>query len=267
MPPGVGQSTDLLSLVGCNPTRLVKDDEELQARIKSLTPSQIEAFQLMTNSSQQRLLFVTGPSGTGKSFLIHTVVGHLTLCQGKFVEVLASSGSAAYLLGGKTVQRFFRLGVNLECFLEWGTIDCSMINNADVLIIDECSMISAGLLETVHKLCCFATKDAGKNKLLFAGTSVYLFGDLFQLPAVENPQVFQSPLWKHFQMVSLNESCRQSEDLVYAGLLNRIRIGNHSSDDLEVLSKQVCGTGHPFDQECAITENATVLCSKHEYKM
>ena len=62
------------------------------------------------------------------------------------------------------VHRFFRLSVNLECFLEWGTIDCSMINNADVLIIDNnCSMISAGLLETVHKLCCFATKDAGKT--------------------------------------------------------------------------------------------------------
>ena len=98
---------------------------------------------------------------------------------------------------------------------------------------------------------------------MFAGKSVYLFGDLFQLPAVENPQVFQSPLWKHFQMVSLKENCRQSEDLVYAELLNRIRIGNHSSEDLEVLSKRVCGTGHPFDQECAITENATVLCSKH----
>ena len=137
-----------------------------------------------------------------------------------------------------------------------------MINNADVLIVDECSMISAGLLETV-KLCCFATKDAGKNNFCLLD---YLFGDLFQLPAVENPQVFQSPLWKHFQMVSLKENCRQSEDLVYAELLNRIRIGNHSSEDLEVLSKRVCGTGHPFDQECAITENATVLCSKHEYK-
>ena len=79
---------------------------------------------------------------------------------------------------------------------------------------------------------------------MFAEKSVYLIGDLFQLPAVENPQVFQSPLWKHFQMVSLKENCRQSEDLVYAELLNRIRIGNHSSDDLEVLLKRVCGTGH-----------------------
>ena len=81
LPSGVGQSTDLISLVGCNSTRLVKDEEELQARIKFLIPSQIEAFKLMTNSSQQRLLFVTGPGGTGKSFQIHTVVGHPTLCQ------------------------------------------------------------------------------------------------------------------------------------------------------------------------------------------
>ena len=69
---------------------------------------------------------------------------------------------------------------------------------------------------TVHKLCCFTTKDPGKTKLLFAGKS----GDLFQLPAVDNPQVFQSPLQNHFQMVLLKENCRQSEDMVYAELLN-----------------------------------------------
>jgi hypothetical protein len=28
----------------------------------------------------------------------------------------------------------------------------------------------------------------------------------------------------------------------------------------------VCGTGHPFNREWTITENTTVLCSKHEYK-
>ena len=62
--PGVGQSTDLISLVGCNPIGLVKDEEELQTCMKSQTPSQMEAFQLMTNSSQQQLLFVTGTQST-----------------------------------------------------------------------------------------------------------------------------------------------------------------------------------------------------------
>ena len=54
--PGVGQSTDFISFVEYNPIRLMKDDEELQAHMKSLTLSHMEAFQLMTNSSQQRLL-------------------------------------------------------------------------------------------------------------------------------------------------------------------------------------------------------------------
>ena len=47
-------------------------------------------------------------------------------------------------------------------------------------------------------------------------------------------------------MVSLKENCRQSEDVVYEELLNRIRIDNHSSEDLEVLLKRVCCTGHPL---------------------
>ena len=54
--------------------------------------------------------------------------------------------------------------------------------------------------------------------------------------------------------------------MVYAQLLNQIRIGSYNSEDLELLSKQVCGTGNPIDHECTITENATVMCSKHEYK-
>ena len=72
-----------------------------------------------------------------------------------------------------------------------------MVSNAGVLIIDERSMMPASLLETVHKLCCFATKDSEKNKLLFAGKSVYLFGDLFQLPAVDNP-VISKPFMETF---------------------------------------------------------------------
>ena len=140
-----GQSADLLNLVGCHPVNLVKDEASLQQRIKTMTPSQMDAYKVMTNSSQQRLLFVTDPGCTGKSFLIHSVVAQLTLNEGKFVEMLATSGSAAYLLGGKTIHRFFRLGVKLETYLEWGTVDCNMVSNTDVLIIDEYSMTSASL--------------------------------------------------------------------------------------------------------------------------
>ena len=140
---------------------VVKDEDELRERILSLTPSQLHAFELMTDlCDQQRLLFLSGPGGTGKSFLIHTVVGQLTYCQGLYVEVLATSGSAAYLLGGSTIHRFFRLDIEMKSRLELGTVDCSAVANTDVIIVDECSMMSAKLFETMHDLCCYATTEA-----------------------------------------------------------------------------------------------------------
>ena len=265
--PGDTERSDLLKLLGHNPVNVVKDEDELRERILSLTPSQLHAFELMTDlCDQQRLLFLTGPGGTGKSFLIHTVVGQLTYCQGLYVEVLATSGSAAYLLGGSTIHRFFRLDIEMKSRLELGTVDCSAVANTDVIIVDECSMMSAKLFETMHDLCCYATTDAAKRQLPFAGKSVFLCGDLFQLPAVESPQLYQSPLWNKFVMVELKENCRQSDDQKYGEVLNRIRTGDHTADDFGYLAGRVCGVGHERGVDCELTDNCTVLCSKNEHK-
>ena len=129
--PGYTERSDLLKLLGHNPVNVVKDEDELREHILSLTPSQLHAFELMTDlCDQQRLLFLTGPGGTGKSFLIHTVVGQLTYCQGLYAEVLATSGSAAYLLGGSTIHRFFRLDIEMKSRHELGTVDCSAVANS-----------------------------------------------------------------------------------------------------------------------------------------
>ena len=84
------------------------------------------------------------------------------------------------------MHRFFRLGVNLECFLEWGTINCSIVSNADVLIIDECNMLSA------RQSIIFAALQQRIQGKISCCLLENLFGDLFQLPAVDNPHLFQS---------------------------------------------------------------------------
>ena len=53
---------------------------------------------------------------------------------------------------------------------------------------------------------------------------------------------------------------------MYADTLNRVRVGNHNSEDLKFLSRRVCGSGHPVGPECSISQTATVLCSRHEQK-
>ena len=48
---------------------VVKDEDELRERILSLTPSQLHAFELMTDLyDQQRLLFLTGPKELPHSY-------------------------------------------------------------------------------------------------------------------------------------------------------------------------------------------------------
>ena len=77
----------------------------------------------------------------------------------------------------------------------------------------------------------------------------------FQLKPVRGRYIFQQPsateyheaygdgtdsLWSTFQSVNLTHNHRQGEDHVFADLLNRIREGKQTHDDLEVLKERVC---------------------------
>ena len=124
-------------------------------------------------------------------------------------------------------------------------------------------MMTARLLEKNHELCCFATMDSKKKTLIFAGKSVLLFSDLFQLLAVESPQVYQSPLWKkYFHKVELSENCRQAGDVAYGDIVNRVHTGDHTTSDLEFLTTRLCGTGHPRSDECILNDQCTLLNGK-----
>ena len=85
-----------------------------------------------------------------------------------------------------------------------------MVSNAD-----ECSMMSAGLLETVHKLLQHRIEGKPSYYLLKS-----LFGNLFQLPAAG----ISKPFIETFPNGVAQGNCRQ--DIVYAELLNGICIGN-----------------------------------------
>jgi len=68
----------------------------------------------------------------------------------------------------------------------------------------------------------------------FAGLSIILVGDLYQLPPVMQKPVFAEfskdlyniyPLWRNFQMCELTEVVCQRGDTVLINLLNNIRVG------------------------------------------
>lgn len=110
------------------------------------------------------------------------------------------------------------------------------------LIIDEVSMVSYNTLEHIH-LCLNEIKGYYLNSDVFYGNiNSIVFGDLYQLQPVFGRPVFTDMtkdgpihLWKDFfNMYELNENKRQSGDLIYAQLLNRIRTGEHTENGFEL---------------------------------
>ncbi|ORX47985.1 hypothetical protein DM01DRAFT_1134073 [Hesseltinella vesiculosa] len=78
--------------------------ENKSLNVDSLTPEQKYVFDLAIN--QRKSIFFTGSAGTGKSYLLHQMCLALQEKHGKeHVAITASTGIAAYNIGGVTVHR------------------------------------------------------------------------------------------------------------------------------------------------------------------
>ena len=104
---------------------------------------------------------------------------------------------------------------------------------------------------------------------LFGNVSLFCFGDICQLKPVMGRPIWSTPrseeylqaflvdsYWEKFTVISLEENHRQEEDHVFADVLNRIRIGEQTIDDLNLLQERCRHDDHP-DLKGAMTIAAT----------
>lgn len=120
------------------------------------SPSQRSAIQ---HARAGHNLFITGPAGTGKSAVIAQII-HDCKLKDKNVYVTAPTGMAASLIGGTTIHSFASIGLGDECVntyvakaVHWRGImrrarvkRMNRLVDADVLVIDEISMVSFRVL-------------------------------------------------------------------------------------------------------------------------
>ena len=198
-------------------------------------------------------IFLSGGAGVGKSYLVTAITEYLRRIlrypnqnlDHPSVLVTASTGKAATGINGITLHSAFRLPVTTGSYVykKPGNETLHMLRNKyqhlKVLIIDEISMTGR---ETFGHLD-LALKAIMQNLLPFGGISLLAVGDFLQLPPVIQKGVFMKPskglyksfngwLWEEFQLHELLEIVRQISDPDFAQLLNRVREGKQTTNDL-----------------------------------
>lgn len=200
-------------------------------------------------------VFLTGPGGSGKSFLIKTIVQDVNENNDK-IQVCALTGCASILLNCKatTLHRFAGFGLankSIENILEelftkkryklknWYNLKC--------LIIDEVSMMSLKLLLILDAI---ARKVYRKPDLPFGGLQVIFSGDFYQLPPVncndEEKEAsmfcFEHELWNQLfpkeNQIILTSIFRQEEEN-FLKILKYVRLGRITHSTKALLESRI----------------------------
>lgn len=126
--------------------------------------------------AKEKLIFVTGGAGTGKSTFIRWIDGQYA----GNIAVAAPTGIAALTVSGITIHRLCKFPPAWIVDTDVTIDPKSIISKIDILILDEISMVNANLLDALDKFC----KLNRKNKKPFGGLTIIMVGDLFQLPPI-----------------------------------------------------------------------------------
>ncbi len=192
-------------------------------------------------------VFLTGEPGAGKTHTINNFVNYLRDCE---VEpaITASTGIAATHIGGMTIHSWSGIGIKTK--LDKYDLDkiasseyiAKRVHRTKVLIIDEISMLSTGMLDMVDMVC----REIKQKGEAFGGIQIVLVGDFFQLPPIIKREfthekqsslmsnskskpifAYEGGAWERSRPVVcyLNEQHRQ-DDSDFLSVLSAIRANN-----------------------------------------
>ena len=240
-------------------------DEEYRTLMRTLNTKQQQFIQSVLYSTKtsddQQVLFLSGGAGVGKThvskLLYQTLLKFLNKSPGSDpdnprVLLLAPTGKAAFILKGNTIHSELRIPVSQKLDSN-KKLDSDILNtirtqmrDVKFIFIDEVSMLGSELMNFVHN----RLQEISGSSKDFGGYSILFIGDLFQLKPVCDSHIFRngshnySPLatnlWnKNVVMYELTEIMRQIDQAPFANILNRLREGLHTDEDIQVLLSRI----------------------------
>ncbi|MCB0689226.1 MAG: AAA family ATPase, partial [Saprospiraceae bacterium] len=239
-----------------------------------------EQFLLFTRKN----IFLTGKAGTGKTTFLKNALKKTA----KNHVIVAPTGVAAINAGGVTIHSMFGFPLTaftpdhqptdhniannrpgLASHLKYNRDKLKLIRELDLLVIDEISMVRVDLLDAID----FALRRTRRIDQPFGNVQLLVIGDLFQLaPVVKHPiwhllqKYYSSPYffdaysWKKSQPITieLTKIYRQSNQ-EFIDILNRMRYGQSTMQDLERLNQQYKPGFRPTDEKY-------ITLTTHNYK-
>lgn len=183
------------------------DEEQFQQTCRGMDRGQREIFNRITQSIKNQLegsshrerLFLTGQAGTGKTFLFKLLKTQVKRCYAdkELIKVGALTGVAARLVGGATLHSLLKLPVQRDGEFQskllltsnWLKVMRQQWKDVEFFFIDEISMVSYEVLCMIDSW----LRQLKNIDNFFGGINILLFGDLMQLPPVEENKFFNRP--------------------------------------------------------------------------
>jgi hypothetical protein len=245
-----------------------------------ITPDENNSiFQLATDFVNQTSehLFLTGKAGTGKTTFLKYIRAHTH----KNAIVAAPTGVAAINAGGVTLHSLFQLpfepyipgysgNTMKKNFFRFSKQKIDMLQQMELLIIDEVSMLRADILDEID----VSLRSFRHNHQPFGGVQMLYIGDLFQLPPVAKEEdwdllqeYYQSTFFFHAHVIQqtrpiyleLKKIYRQG-DPVFVDLLNRVRNNVITGEDIQLLNSLYNRSFIPGE------DDNYIILTTHNYK-
>ena len=286
--------------------------EELKEQVRSLNKDQrslfddmIERYSIPLGVLEPLLLHIQGAAGTGKSFLLKTLINGVRYITEKrkisispeqpTVVVGAPTNNAAFNIGGKTIHSLLGFGFTDEesnAYSEMNGQNAKDLpfkfENTRLMVLDEVSMIGSNMFSKISlRLQEVLSLLPSWKFRSFGGLDLLLLGDFFQLPPILDRYIFQNSTLRgrcealsknHYEdnvtSFLLTEKMRSREDSTFGDLCDAIAGEQLSRSDLELLSSR-SDIPCPFEQDHAnfksgnlmvlCLENRTIQEINHEY--
>jgi hypothetical protein len=226
------------------------------------------------DKQDQLVMCVPGCGGTGKSQLIRAVTAYFTETnRAHKLRKLAPTSVAAAEIEGMTIHSFLGEGRNRKKKSKTMNRPGQMtLENrwrfVEYIILDEMSMVGLSLLARLNKL--VATAKHCDPMSTMGGINIIFFGDYIQYSPV-----FDKPLYYNFSTTTYNDGKRntnlptendiqqksaralvlqincvvmleqqmRTKDIAYRALLDRVRNGEGTNADWQLLRTRVIGIG------------------------